>query len=292
MQTWSKEMSVVSREGKETALLWGMWLRQGSFWMLCGMIGGLWFFGMTEAIYPLGWSRTQVVLTCAMYFPVAAIVLGLLYGRESGLWKEERHPEAASDLGIVLLAYGLFGGWAAGYYSIGVWMSSQAKISLSTPVDRWLPLIPAMSFVYVTVQLFLSWSVLLFADRLPWKRIARSYITVLAVSFVFFLVLPVQIHWPSLPVTDLSSWVISLIQSADVAHNCFPSSHCGIALLSGLFLFSKRRWLGVFGVVNALLIGLSTLLTKQHYLYDVLGGYAIAAVSFWAWRAAPTAKQG
>lgn len=248
--------------------------------MLCGMIGGLWFFGLTESLLPLGWSHTQVTLTCAMYFPLLAIVMGLRWGRGLSLWSQERHPEAASDLGVVALAYGLFGGWAGGYYLIGLWTADHAKLSLSTPLDRWFPLIPQMSFVYVTVQLFLSWSVLLFGDRLPWKRIIKAYVIVLATSFAFFLFLPVRMEWPSLPVRDLSSWVISLIQAADVSHNCFPSSHCAVALLSGFFLFSKHRWLGWFGVANALLIGLSTLLTKQHYLYDVLGGFAIAAASF------------
>jgi membrane-associated phospholipid phosphatase len=68
--------------------------------------------------------------------------------------------------------------------------------------------------------------------------------------------------------------------SIDPPYNCFPSLHVAYAFVSALTCSRVHRGVGFVALLWAVLIAVSTVFTKQHYVLDVIGGGLIAWVAY------------
>lgn len=255
----------------------GEQIRTFTVFFFLGGVLGLWLLSFSIRFFPLGWDRTQALLLCLVYLPSILVWLGLR--RPSA----QPAPYPIEHWKAPLLALGIFAFWALCYYSSGLLMQTQATRTLHTALDHATPLLPWRSFIYASIQWYMVVAITLIADVFPWRRIGKAYATVILVCTLCFLLFPVTIQPTSVPVIDLSTWVISLIRGGDVSNNCFPSSHCAMALLSTLLLFRKGRLYGTLGLICTLGIAWSTMTTKQHYFADVVGGFTVALASYIYW---------
>jgi membrane-associated phospholipid phosphatase len=108
--------------------------------------------------------------------------------------------------------------------------------------------------------------------------VATSYLFLLGLQMVFFLLLPVETppHWREVNRGhSLSERFLAFVQRFDAASNSFPSMHTSVAMLTALYL--RPEW-GELAFAFPVLIGLSCLFTKQHYMVDVPAGAALGAV--------------
>lgn len=102
-----------------------------------------------------------------------------------------------------------------------------------------------------------------------------------------FLVLPVIPPWmedPALQRTLLErGWIeYAALDSNPVA--AFPSLHAGIPLAVGLFLWFRvpgARWAAVASGVVALLTGAAVVYLGEHWVLDVVAGWALAGFVAW-----------
>ncbi len=181
----------------------------------------------------------------------------------------------------------LFGFWAGSYFFVGL-VTDPARATLLPPelerFDRFVPFDPSYVFLYLTVYpLFLL--PFLHARR-PGTvvRFAVGSVVMLLVSYVVFLLMPVTFPRPSLPETwsSFSVWVIQIVYGQDPPWNCLPSTHCAVALLAALAILESDRRLGVWALLTALSIAVSTVFTKQHYIVDAVAGFALAGITYWA----------
>jgi membrane-associated phospholipid phosphatase len=62
-----------------------------------------------------------------------------------------------------------------------------------------------------------------------------------------------------------------------------PSMHVSVATMTDLTIWREWPALGGVGVLFPVLIAISALKTKQHYVVDVLPGAALGAAVFFAW---------
>ena len=69
----------------------------------------------------------------------------------------------------------------------------------------------------------------------------------------------------------------------DLAFNLFPSYHCLISLYCYLGIRKREevsKGVRIYSLVMTILICLSTVFTKQHYVLDILGGLGISIVCY------------
>jgi membrane-associated phospholipid phosphatase len=111
------------------------------------------------------------------------------------------------------------------------------------------------------------------------RRLARAFALTLTVAYATYLVYPVYFERPVLQVDTLATWLLSL-EYLDKSYNHFPSLHVAITWL--MYLACRDRPAGRALLVAALVVPVSTVFVKQHYVVDVAYGVALAAV---AWRA-------
>jgi membrane-associated phospholipid phosphatase len=177
----------------------------------------------------------------------------------------------------VLIGYVFF---AATYLPINEFSVGRPAHTLFLPGEAGLPFLPIFEYLYVItyfLPIALAWLV---RDPAVFRQASHAALVVLAVAYATYLVFPVYFERPVLRVDSLPTWLLSL-EYLDKSYNHFPSLHVAWTWLV-VFAAQISRGSRIAFVTLALGISLSTLFVKQHYLVDVLYGFALAGA---AWRA-------
>jgi membrane-associated phospholipid phosphatase len=115
-------------------------------------------------------------------------------------------------------------------------------------------------------------------------HVAMSYVILLAAQMAFFTTVPVAVpvEWRAYNQRrDLSERFLALVQSFDDRSNSFPSMHVSVATLTTLHLLPQ---LGGWAWLFPVLIAVSCLFTKQHYVIDLPAGAALGWAVFEAYK--------
>lgn len=169
--------------------------------------------------------------------------------------------------------------WASLYYLV----ASRAVVPHALPawyVTRFEPrltLVPATVLIYIGVHPLSMLPYLSLATRPAVLKHFAGHLTIVAASVLCWLAFPLALPRHDLPAANgsIGVWALGVLQHNDPVVNCLPSTHCSVALYSALGLRKVDRRLGVWALLTASAISLSTLLTEQHYLLDVLLGLAL-----------------
>lgn len=150
-------------------------------------------------------------------------------------------------------------------------------------------------YIYVSQYLIVPLPPLLAHTRDQLRRLVVGLSITSGLAFATFLIYPVAILRPAKP--EDSNWIYDWLVSVDTPANAFPSLHVGLSMLAALYAhrvldeaFSRKARLALLLLiwVWTVLIAWSTMATKQHYFYDVLGGIVVAVAGHViAWRGVP-----
>lgn len=196
---------------------------------------------------------------------------------------DRAEPVFRAKVGAVVAA------WFVLLYGGAEWLmlGTTDPASVLTEWDDLLPFWPSFAVVYLSVTPFLCLPLLVIPDRRALTVLAVTLMAEIALAVVVFLVFPVAP--PPLPAGPLPV----LLRIADLVNltlNNLPSLHVALTATSYLAL---RPHLGrAQGPVAiwALLICLSTLLTRQHDLISCAAGLGLAALGHWG--IAPLVRRG
>jgi len=170
---------------------------------------------------------------------------------------------------------------APGYLLIGVMVSGSTTHSPGFSWDDMLPLQPAWSVVYGSLFLAVFLPAFVVHQQELVRRTVLAYLFMWLFAFACFLAYPTRApRHPAVIGNDFFSAALRLIYSSDVPYNCLPSLHVAQCALAALICYRVHRGVGAVTAIWALLVGLSTLLTKQHYIADVVSGGALAYVAY------------
>jgi membrane-associated phospholipid phosphatase len=152
---------------------------------------------------------------------------------------------------------------------------------LSLGIDKCVPYWPSWvwiySFLYYPMILYIN---LVIESPREFTHLAISYILLLIFQMIVFILFPVQTPelWRARDAQrNLSERFLAFVQSIDGRSNSFPSMHCSVAMLTALHLLPH---LGPAIFAFPVLIGLSCLFTKQHFVIDVPAGLAFGWATY------------
>jgi membrane-associated phospholipid phosphatase len=205
-----------------------------------------------------------------------------------------RSPQATTFSAGRFLAYK----WAVGiglallqslvYFAVGYFERPRSATLLMLPFDRQIP------FVVWTVWLYLPFYAGIFAlaitglrRRALFDRALKGFLITMAIGAVGHVAIAAEYPRPLVSPLGggLSQAFLAWVQAVDPPGNVFPSLHVAHTTGLAIILHRDRRWLGTVAFVMAMLLALSTLTTKQHFVLDVVSGWAIAlVVSHWVLR--------
>jgi len=184
--------------------------------------------------------------------------------RAHGLWT------AASLLGLSV----------AGFLLIDVYNAERSAaltpLRLETPLDAVVPFVPWFVFAYV---LYYPWLLIpLFAVRRAeeLRRVIVAFTLMQISAAVVFLAVPSHMSRPTSLPDGLAGSLLRAIYEIDPGWNAFPSLHAGHSVLVAWACWRYRRSLFPLTAIGTALIAASTVLIKQHYVIDVVGGALLA----------------
>lgn len=148
-------------------------------------------------------------------------------------------------------------------------------------LDTVLPLVPAWALVYGALYAFLILVPILVIQRPELiRRTVWAYVLVWSTAYVCFVLYPTVAPRPETVTGDgFAVWGLLFLYDADPPYNCFPSIHVAHSFVSALACRRVHRTLGRVAIVSAVLVAISTLFTKQHYVVDAIGGAVLAVAA-------------
>jgi membrane-associated phospholipid phosphatase len=168
------------------------------------------------------------------------------------------------------------------YFVIGQMTAARPHYRPFLPLDHAMPLWPEWMLVYGSLYMcgFLL-PLLVIRGRELFHQALKAYLFVMAVSYVIFYFYPtIAPRDESLPVHDFATWSLRLFYDLDQPNGCFPSLHVAYSFVAAFACFRMHRGVGAVAAGWAVLIGISTVYTKQHYVADAVAGALIAAVAY------------
>lgn len=161
----------------------------------------------------------------------------------------------------------------------GGWSAASAE----TALDAKIPFLPGWVFVYALLYLLLPLPMVLPSSLATLRRICAAFLVTTAVSFTVFLLFPVHMDLrpEDLQADTFATWILALIHRVDTPANCLPSLHVSLSLLAALCAYSLDRTVGRIVIPLAIVVAFSTLFVKQHWLWDMLTGWALG-FAIWA----------
>jgi membrane-associated phospholipid phosphatase len=186
--------------------------------------------------------------------------------------------------------------WSAAIYAISTsvyfmivyngcnWIASK-RLHVGTLFFQWerhIPFVPAAIFPYMSIDLFFFFSPWLCRSPAELKAHARRLFLAITLSAGCFLLFPLTMGMTHPNVAGISGKLFSLLAGFDKPFNLVPSLH--IAILCILWVIYSRHTRGILRLAIQtwfVLIVISTLLTYQHHLVDLVGGYILGVLCFY-----------
>lgn len=169
------------------------------------------------------------------------------------------------------------------YVIAGAIAKSGKDISLT--IDNEIPYVSAFIFPYIYwyAFIFLGLIFILSKDR---KRYLRSLMVIyisMCICYLFYYFYPVEISRPVISNNTIANRIVNLIYEADRPFNCFPSIHVLNTYIIIRFTKIKdnKSWF-TYTIIMGILIILSTLFIKQHFVLDGVAAIIIAEIVIFA----------
>ncbi|GAB3280231.1 phosphatase PAP2 family protein [Actinocorallia lasiicapitis] len=158
------------------------------------------------------------------------------------------------------------------------------KWHLRTVWDARIPLVKIFVIPYISAAILAPLTVLVL---LWWAPDQARYILLataltLWVSCLFYRFFQTHVPRPEVPGHDVLAKLLRRVYQADQPYNCFPSLHNAFAVIISVAWLRFLPWLGVLVTAWCGLIIASTLLVRQHYVADLIGGVGVASAACFA----------
>lgn len=146
-------------------------------------------------------------------------------------------------------------------------------------IDDFIPFVPIFIVPYVSYFAYIVLTIVALWETPYVYEFFTSYIISYLVAGAFWFLIPNGVKRPKIVGKDIFSKLTAYIYSHDDDTNGFPSAHVFATLICSYFLFLSFPTFLPFILFMAIAIIASTVLVKQHYAIDILGGIIVFLVS-------------
>ncbi len=171
--------------------------------------------------------------------------------------------------------------------------------SLRPDVGTWyfeweqrIPFVPFMILPYMSIDLFFVAAPFLCADERELRTLAKRITFAIAAAGVCFLLFPLRFAFDRPVASGWLGVIFDAFRGLDKPYNLFPSLHITLrTILADTYARHTKGALRIASVVWFILIAFSAVLTYQHHVVDVAGGFVLAAFCFYLFRETPALSQ-
>lgn len=147
-------------------------------------------------------------------------------------------------------------------------------------IDEFFGFHPWTIWIYTSDYILIFLPALLIRHISEMKCLIRGFFLNFAIHYPLFFFFPTTMIRPELGENNLSNQIMALLRLIDTPVNCFPSQHVSLCFVIASFFWNSKRKASIIFFIWATLISISTLTTKQHYFWDVVGGIGVAWIIY------------
>lgn len=192
-------------------------------------------------------------------------------------WPGWRHLKLAAL--AVFLGSAWFGVVYGGCDTITAARATRVRIHFDWELE--IPFIPETVVVYMSIYLLFIAAPFILRERREFLALVLAFNLLVLAGGIGFLLVPARLAFPA--ATDLGTFP-NLFRFADrlnLTYNLLPSLHVAFATLCVAAFARQAPCFGKCGLwVWAVAIALSTLLTHQHHVLDVVAGGLLAWAAY------------
>lgn len=163
-------------------------------------------------------------------------------------------------------------------------------LTIILPIDRKIPFVEGFVIPYLSWFLFIALGGVLvyYMDRDVYNRMATAWIIGMTTFLVISTLIPNRqpLRLLEMPRDNVFTRLVADIWKTDTPTNVWPSIHVfnsvtvTAGILKGKYWFLKKRPVRIITVVWCVLICMSTVLIKQHSLFDVITALLLAGICY------------
>lgn len=164
--------------------------------------------------------------------------------------------------------------------------------NLHTPLDAWIPYLDWTAYIYYFGDLYMgAWAavVVVLLER-GFGRAMVTYLGMIVVGGALQVLIPASAPLPADP-----HWLQARVHEVSIApYACLPSMHVALSVLPALLSLHvlRSRLARGAAIGAAVLITISTVTTKEHFVVDPVAGLALAGLAYAFWRRGRTRAAG
>jgi membrane-associated phospholipid phosphatase len=178
--------------------------------------------------------------------------------------------------------------WLGIYFGVNrLRITPRRRLDSAIPLDRKIPFVPQLVLIYFSTYVFVIQPFIILSKARQFYWMLTSFASITVIYSLIHATVPSQIQrMEKFDTNGFSSKLIALFQQTCKPYGNFPSMHVALSVpVVGANFHAVGPFMGSIAFVWAVLIALSTLLTKQHYILDVLvgllGGILVFALTSW-----------
>jgi protein-tyrosine phosphatase/membrane-associated phospholipid phosphatase len=142
--------------------------------------------------------------------------------------------------------------------------------------ERFIPFVPLMIVPYMSIDLFFVAAPFLCRSERELATLSKRIVGAIVVAGICFLLFPLRFAFERPPASGWLGAIFDWFRAMDQPHNLLPSLHIAFrTILAQHYARHTRGLLRSASNVWFVLVGLSTVLTYQHHLMDVVAGFAL-----------------
>ena len=149
-------------------------------------------------------------------------------------------------------------------------------------IDDVIWFIPSSIYIYVFGFFFWQfWFLFQLTQQsvIEVQRFTLAWLLAIGIGYFFFIFIPtyVKVEYPK--GRGISFMFLRHLHEFDKQNNACPSMHVYLVVILAIFTAHLYPKVAILSYVMAVVISLTTLTTKRHYTYDVIGGFALGIFS-------------
>lgn len=151
------------------------------------------------------------------------------------------------------------------------------RFEIETTLDRQMPFIESMSFLYLSISPFMLMAIFVFRTKSEFMRIFYILLIQILIACVIFTLFPVALPTIQPNPDGLFAGFWRFSDTINLDYNELPSLHVAFAISLYFFYSRKTQWIGkIIIFLWSALIVLSSLLTHHHFIIGALGGVLLS----------------
>lgn len=161
--------------------------------------------------------------------------------------------------------------------------ASETLHILRTPFDTIISFQPIFILPYLSFYPLIALTLITLIKKklyLELRTVLLAAIFTQIISYLFYLSFQTYVERPTVILGNIFGALVKWLYSIDMPYNAFPSLHASVSFLALIAWTRMKSKIRFLMIAITILIIISTLFVKQHYVIDIMGGIILAAGTY------------